>query len=403
MNLKTYFLEKFKDKRVLILGFAREGESTLVAFKKYLPNQKVDIADKEINKDYLKNLSNYDVVFKSPGIPNKLSEIKLAKKNGVKFTSQTKVFLEIFRDQIIGVTGTKGKSTTASLIYHILKTAGKNAELVGNIGKPIFNYLDDVAKDKFFVAEFSSHQLSDVTVSPHIAVLLNIFSEHLDYYENFDDYKEAKENIFSFQTKGDFYFSPEKIDETQLPKIKTKLLGDHNIHNIKASYLVSKVVGISDDDFLKAVSTFKPLEDRLERVGEVNGVEFILDGLATIPEAGLAAIDSFSDKKITLILGGFDRGVDFKGFVKKLKEKENIKSIILIGQVADKLEKLLINSEFNVTNLGFHDMENVVKKAYELSRKGYIVLFSPAATSFDMFKDYKDRDKQFKKAVKNLK
>lgn len=408
MNLKKYFLEKFKDlpaqagKKVLILGFAREGKSTLNVFGKYLPGQRIDIADRNLSKDYLINLNNYDVVFKSPGIPNKLPEIKLAKKKGVKFTSQTKIFLEIYRDQIIGVTGTKGKSTTASLICHVLKTAGKDVELVGNIGKPVFDYLDDVSKDKIFVAEFSSHQLSDVDHSPHIAVLLNIFPEHLDYYEDFDDYKNAKENIFKLQKSGDIYFSPEKIDGVKLPEIKTNLVGKHNTYNIKASYLVSKVLGISDEDFNKVVATFTPLEDRLEKIGIIDGVEFVLDGLATIPEASFAAIDSFSDRNLTLILGGFDRGIDFSDFTKKLNEKRNIKNIILIGQVADKLEKLLINSKFKVTNLGFENMENIVKKSFEISKKSYVVLFSPAATSFDMFKDYKDRDEQFRQAVKNL-
>src|SRR3989344_6819930 len=325
MNLKRYFLEKFKDKKVLILGFAREGKSTSGVFKKYLPNQRIDIADKNINKNYLKNLNRYDVVFKSPGIPNKLKEIKIAKEKGVIFTSQTKIFLELFNSQTIGITGTKGKSTTSSLIYHILKFAGKKVTLLGNIGKPIFDYLNNVNDDQIFVVELSSHQLSDITVSPRIAVLLNIFPEHLDYYEDFDDYKKAKENIFKFQKPTDIYISDEDINNFHLPKIKTNLIGLHNIHNIKASFLVSLKLDVSQDDIIKAISTFEPLVDRLERVREINGIKFVVDGLATIPEASLAGIDSFINKSITLILGGFDRGVSFASFGKELIKRKNIK------------------------------------------------------------------------------
>ena len=398
-----YFNLNFKDKKILILGYGREGKSTEKLIKKYLPKQKVDIADQKLSKDYLKDLNNYDFVFKSPGIPNKLREIQNAKKMGTVFASQTKIFLKLYRDNVIGVTGTKGKSTTSSLIYYILKSAGINTTLVGNIGKPVFDYLDNDDKDKIFVAELSSHQLSDVQDSPHIAVLLNIFPEHLDYYEDFNDYKKSKENIFKFQKSTDIYISCEDINNFELPKIKTNLIGQHNLSNIKAAFLVALKLGIDKKDIIKALSTFESLEDRLETIREINGIKFIVDGLATIPEASLAGIDSFENKNITLILGGFDRGVSFASFGKELIKRKNIKNIILIGQTADKIEKSLKNSKANVYNLGFVSMNKIIQKAFEISKKDYIVLFSPAATSFDMFKDYEERDNQFKEAVKALK
>ena len=166
--------------------------------------------------------------------------------------------------------------------------------------------------------------------------------------------------------------------------------------------MVALKLGIDKKDIIKALSTFKPLEDRLETVRELNGIKFVIDGLATIPQASIAGVDSFQDRDITLILGGFDRGVSFVSFGKELDKRQNIKNIILIGQTANKIEKLLKGSKANIYNLGFVSMDKIVQNAYEVSKKDYVVLFSPAATSFDMFKDYEERDSEFRKAVNNL-
>jgi len=428
-NLPIQFREVllFSTKKILILGMGREGKSTLKYLNKFNPKLDISTADQKDGPDYLDNLKDFDLIIKSPGIPWKLEKIQEAKKAGINFTSQTQIFLELFRDQTVGVTGTKGKSTTSSLIYQILKTAGKKVELVGNIGKPVLDYLVDQGDETIFVYEMSSHQLSDISISPHIAVLLNIYPEHLDYYISVDEYLKAKANIAKFQNESDLFvyndgfkefvdlanstnaikkpFSSQVTPESMRIKLSTNsLLGSHNQSNMVAAIIVARSFGIDDLSIKRGLESFKPLEDRLEIVGKVDGVEFVNDGLATVPQATIAAIKSFKNAKLTLILGGFDRGIDFAVLGEELSKSKNVKNIILIGQTADKIKNELgPDSGFNIYNLGFSTMDEIVKKAFEVSKPDGVVLLSPSATSFDMFKDYKDRDDHFKKAVKNLK
>lgn len=422
MTIQEYFDNRFKNKKILILGFGREGESTLKVFKKYLPNQKIDIADKKISDDYLANLGSYDVVIKSPGIPNKITEIKSAISNGVTFTSQTEIFFDLVKGVVVGVTGTKGKSTTTSLIFNILKNSNKNVYLVGNLGIPAFDYLDKDSSETIFCFELSSHQLSNLNKSPHISVFLNIYPEHLDYYESYLDYFTAKANIANKQNTDDIFIydgnfelisklasslksKTVDINKFNLPEYKSSLLGKHNINNIKSAWLVAVELGIDEERIKYGVESFKPLDGRLEQVKDVNNVIFVNDTLATIPEATISAISSFQDyENITLILGGFDRGISLENLVKCLITSENVKNVILIGQTGKKIKKLLEleKYEFNVTDMGASDMSEIVKKAYGLTSPNGLVLLSPAATSFDMFKDYKDRGDRFKEAVNNL-
>ena len=437
------YLKQFERKRLMILGFGREGVSTYHFIRKHFPDKVLLIADKNkqekldielqeiLKKDnnlqffggesYLGALNKADLVIKTPGIPNKLKEIKQSRVNGVEFTSQTKIFLHLCPSIIVGITGTKGKSTTSSLTNHILKNIGLKSELMGNIGCPPLDYLSE-DKDKIYVFEMSSHQLSDLDKSPHIAVFLNIFLEHLDYYENYDDYLSAKANITKYQMKDDFFIydgdftvirkiaenSPAKIinfKETTLPKLNTKLIGIHNIKNIKAAVSVAKIFKLNDDQITDAVKSFTPLDDRLELIANLNGVDYVDDGLATIPQATIAAIEAFGSKIITLVLGGYDRGLEYDSLINKIIKSRNLVNVILTGQIADKLEKSLYKNGYNgkVLNLNNSPMIIVVKKCAEISKPGSIVLLSPAATSFDMYKDYKDRAEQFKKAVLNLK
>lgn len=421
MTKQEHFDQKFKDKKVLILGFGREGKSTLSILNKYLPSLKVDIADKKDSDSYLDNLTKYDIVIKSPGIPNKLLEIKNAISKGVVFTSQTEIFFDLVEGIIIGVTGTKGKSTTTSLIYHILKNEKKKVFLVGNLGVPVFDYLDSDTKDAIFCFELSSHQLLNLKKSPHIAAFLNIYEEHLDYYEDYKDYFNAKTNIAKYQTEDDYFvynsdfelinsFAKElkskklDINSFDLPEIKTKLLGGHNLNNIKVAWLVTKELGIEEDKIRSGIESFKPLEDRLELVRSLNNIDFVNDTLATIPEATISAVESFSNyENITLILGGFDRGIDFSNLGNNLSNNKNIKNIILIGQTAKLIEGSLKEFKGVLSKLDDVDMFEVVNLAYEVTKPKGLVLLSPASTSFDMFKDYKDRGNQFKEAVNHLK
>ena len=429
-------LEKLNDRKILILGFGREGQSTLNFLRKYFPQKKIAIADQnkiqiddpnvEIfsGENYLSKIKNYQIIFKSPGIPNKIKEIKIAKREGIEITSQTKLFFDLCRGEIIGITGTKGKSTTTSLIFHILQTAKIPSLILGNIGQPSLDYLgDDFGKGKAFVFEMSSHQLSDLTKSPHIAVFLNIFREHLDYYESFDDYFNAKANITKYQNENDFFIYNSSFlkiakvaEETKAKKMpfnlemniidlpRTTLKGEHNVNNIYAATLVARAMGISDTIIKKAITTFQPLEHRLQKVGEFRGVSFYDDTLATIPEATIAAVKSFDNGKVgSLILGGSDRGQDFTELAKFILDVK-IPCLILFPTTGERIWKEITKLEKN--NLPKHffidNMKDAVTKAYENTKRGKICLLSSASPSFSIFKNYEDKSKQFTSWVYNL-
>jgi UDP-N-acetylmuramoylalanine--D-glutamate ligase len=211
-------LETLKDKKIIILGFGKEGRDTFKFLKKVFPKKVIGIGDQlkikdlpkrskkvklHLGKNYLKAIKDYDIVIKTPGIPPKV--IKSFLRKGQKITSQTEIFFENCSGRIVGITGTKGKSTTTSLAYKILKEGNVKAHLVGNIGKPVLEFLLSATPNDVYVYELSSHQLMNLKHSPHIAVFLNIYQEHLDYYRNFKEYLRAKQNICRWQSKNDFF------------------------------------------------------------------------------------------------------------------------------------------------------------------------------------------------------
>lgn len=464
--MKEEIKKIFKDKKVLILGFAREGVSTYKFLRKNFPQEVLSIADivKEnelspearfilkndqkvesfLSSFYLDKLDEFNLIVKSPGIPYRATQIQEALKKGITFTSQTKLFLEIIKGKVIGVTGTKGKSTTASLISHILKSCNRKSVIVGNIGKPALDYLSEDTPNTIFVYELSSHQLFDLDFSPHIAIFLNIYNEHTDYYKNFNEYFVAKTNITLNQEKSDYfiynydfnilndlakktkakvlsfsikskknvncYIADQEVflkilGESNVISLKDiSLKGFHNIANVMAAVLATDILNVSIDDIKKAITSFKPLEGRLELIREFNGVNFINDTLATIPEATLAAIDAFPNQKISLILGGYERKLDYSRLTSEIVQRNNIVTIVLLGSVANRLSKGLMRKSYRgkIINLGKSKMEQIVNTAYKNTPKDGIVLLSPAAASFDMFKDYKDRGEQFKKAVEKI-
>lgn len=428
----------FKDKKVAILGFGLEGRD--LADYLLLQGVEVTVFDKKNEKDldfegiskneinlicgsnYLKaGLGSFDYIFRSPGVYRYIAEIVDAEKKGVKVSSALQLFFDVCPAKIIGVTGTKGKGTTATLIYEILKLARKDAYLAGNIGKPYLELLPALTKDSWVVMELSSFQLIDVKASPHIAVVLNITQDHLDWHNDLTEYIEAKKNIVKFQKVDDFavissdYETPKSFaKETKgnviffskelARKYKDKLLlrGEHNLENVAAALAVAKIIKVGKKSILKVLSTFKGLEHRLELVGEVNGISFFNDSFATGPQPTIAAINSFIEP-LTIILGGYDKGLDYKDLVDVIVSKKNIKNIILIGNLAMKLGKMLeVKYKGNLLNLGKDEIVNIVSQAYSLTPKGGVVLLSPAAASFDMFKDYKERGKKFKEAVQLL-
>jgi len=439
--------------KIAILGFGREGKSVLKFLKKSGPRADIKILDQKLDKNYLKNLSDFDVVYRSPGVPYNLPEIKQAVKKGIKFSSATKLFFEEIQKlkierrraarkniKIIGITGTKGKGTTATLLYKILQTCGKKAFLTGNIGVSPLDILPRLSALKpgqsaFIVLELSSFQLQDMQVSPPIAAVLDIFPEHLDIHKNLREYFDAKTNIAKWQKKSDkiFYFgdnrwskriasksrgkkNPVQCQNIECPDIKkflgtsgvqkiVKIPGFHNIRNILIAAAAARSLGCQKNKIIKIVKSFNGNEHRLEFVRKIKRIKFYNDSASTNPQTAAAAIRAFKEPKI-LIAGGRDKGLNYSPLAKALKNS-NTKLVILFGENKRKIQKTVSKSGVPIKLV--KDLKTAVDAAYRnsefyfLDSKFLHILFSPASTSFDMFIDYVDRGKKFKELVWKLK
>lgn len=404
--------KEIKGEKILLLGYGRENQSVERFLRKSCPNLSISIRDKKDSYNYLENLQTYDAVVRTPGIPPE-------KINAPYVTTAVNIFFSLSPGVTIAVTGTKGKSTTSALIRDMLKQKYKDVRLVGNIGSPVLDHIDAATKETIFVVELSSHQLSDIKYSPHVAVVLNIFPEHLDYYSSFEEYVTAKSNIVAFQTKKDFvvYDSSNKWASEIAQKSKGKKIAvvqTENDKNVEAALAVADIFAVSRDFALQAVATFKPLPHRLEFVGEFKGIKFYNDSLATIPEATIRALTALGEDVATLIAGGFDRGLDFTELGKFLAKRKTLKTLILFPDTGEKIRSAILDANPNHLSLITHSprsvqayhlsptMEDAVSFAYSHTPPGKICLLSPAAASFNMFKDYADRGEQFKKWVKEL-
>jgi UDP-N-acetylmuramoylalanine--D-glutamate ligase len=416
-NYKNKQSLPYDGKKVAILGYGIEGQDAEKFLK--LCGAEITILDKKFNEKYLNELAKFDIVVRSPGVYRFLPQITEAERSGVVITSAVKMFFENCPGKIIGITGTKGKGTTSTLTYEILKAAGREVYLAGNIGKSMLELLPLLNSESYVILEMSSFQLIDLDLSPHIAVVLNITLDHMDWHKNKDEYINAKENIVRYQSTSDWavineeyetsksfadstkagvvFFSKQKLES----KFKEGLLlrGEHNLENIAAAVAVGRILKIDDNKILEVVRSFKGLEHRLELVGEVNGVTFYNDSFATGPQPTIAAINSFTESE-TLILGGSDKGLDYSELQSEIEKKNNVKNLILIGDIGEKIGKDIRGK--NIISLGKISMAQIVKKAGEVTPKGGVVILSPAAASFDMFKNYKDRGDQFKRAVQSL-
>ncbi len=455
----------FRGKKIAVIGLGIEGLSSAKFLVKngakvtVLDGKKRDEIDKDLLKEerdlgenfifgenYLKNLDEYDLIVRSPGVKLELLEKYVSRD---KITSQTKLFFDLCPCKIIGITGTKGKGTTSSLIYEMCKKQAINAYLGGNIGKPPLDFLDKLNDHSKVVLELSSFQLQDLTKSPHIAVVLMITSEHLDYHKNTYEYIKAKRNILRFQTTSDFaivnkeypvsnesdihtegkVFYVSRIAAVQngcfvengkiivsIPKgrVNTKkaeiieikdilLPGKHNLENVCAAVMATILLSVSKENIVEVLKTFKGLEHRLEFIYEVNGVRFYDDSFSTIPETTIAAIKAFKDPEI-LILGGSSKKSNFKELGKVISQSSNIKAIIGIGLEWPRIKKSI---KYQVSGIKYvencKNMREIVQKAVSISKPGDVVLLSPACASFGMFKSYKDRGEQFKREVLSLK
>lgn len=400
--------------KVLILGFGREGQSTLNFLKRKFPRLRIDTADLKDGPDYLAKIANYQIIIKTPGISPHLPEIATAKKTKRLITSQTQIFFELCPGKIIGVTGTKGKSTTASLIYHVLHENHIPALLVGNIGKPALDFLPEIAPVTWVVMELSSYQLMDLTISPHIAVLQAIYPDHLDYHQDLKEYKNSKLNITKYQTKDDYLicFESHKDVNTKAqkvvfslsdydPEIKTTVLGNHNKLNIVPSLIIGKLLGLSKKQIYPTITSFQSLETRLENCGTHKGITFYADTLATIPEATIAAINTLGPA--TLIAGGHERHQDYGQLAQRIISSK-ITTLILFPTTGPRIweEIVKLQPSSQIKHFQASSMEQAVKLSFTHTPPNSICLLSPAAPSFTLFKNYRDEHEQYKSAIASL-
>lgn len=431
--------EKYKGKKIAILGYGVEGQATHEYLLKH--GLKADVLDEQNASDYLQKVAGYEIVFKTPGISPLRPELVAAKRAGTIFTSQIEEFFDLCPGKIIGITGTKGKGTTSTLIHDILTEAGEDVYLGGNIGVPAISFLDDIHSDSWVVLELSSFQLQTLKKSPHIAVVLNITSEHLDYHQDTEEYREAKSSLVRHQNESDFavinddyevprnfakltpatkYFfsrghktegcyvddkdrvilSVEGEVATIANFSELKLRGRHNLENVAAATLASYLAGAEPKTISRVVKNFRGLEHRLELVREVDGIKYYNDSFSTVPETAIAALDSFVEP-IVLIAGGSDKKSDYTELGKKIATS-NIRALILIGDMAENIEASIPGVVPDEVVLGLTKMDEMVAKAAELAKPGDVVLLSPACASFGLFENYKDRGYQFKDAVDKL-
>ena len=415
---------RLSGKRILIAGFGREGKSTLRFLQQYMPEATVGIADKnetafqDLDKErynlyfgdeYLKASSDYDVVIKTPGISVKDIDIDFS-----KITSQTDLFLEAFHNQVIGITGTKGKSTTSTLIYHLIKESGNDAILAGNIGIPILDCVNDINERTIIVYELSAHQLQFINRSPHVGILLNVFEEHLDHFGTFEKYKDAKANVLRYMSdddvavvNNDLYkavssqssavsvdFENYSFDDYNINWEDIPLLGEHNKMNIKAALCACKSYGLSIEDLIPHLYTFKSLEHRQEYVGIFKGVKFYNDSISTIPQATIAALKTIKNVNF-LLLGGFDRGIDYEPLVTYLKENP-LPYILITGRAGQTIKDKLQTAEYKGNILEYTDMESAFVMMKQYAKSGDVCLLSPAAASYDRYKNFEERGRVFK-------
>ena len=452
---------ELEGKNVLLLGFGREGQSSYRLIRRVLPELQLTIADVDesvrenellkgdhfvdfhLGEGYLEGLNTFGRILKSPGIS--LKDIPYDFDPSF-ITSQTDLFLRRFSRQVIGVTGTKGKSTTVTLIHHILKLAEKESLLMGNIGRPAFDVIDEIGPATNLVFELSSHQLEYISRSPHIAVILNLFQEHLDAYRSFHDYQVAKMNIAKYQVPDDYFLynnDDEKIRQLissmDLPghfltfsfhtvssegcymqngqivyssggqtedilnlNRKIKLKGDHNLMNIMAAAGVCKQLGIEREIIAEGISSFRGLEHRIEYVGEYNGIHFYDDSIATIPEACMEAVKALGNVD-TLILGGFDRGIDYSGLAKFLSAS-GVRNLIFTGEAGRRImHEIREIKNANQTLYLIFRFDEFYDIALNVTKHGSVCLLSPAAASYDEFQNFEMRGKRFKELVRRMK
>ena len=433
MNRQAW-IDEFAGKKILIWGFGREGQSSLKWIRNLCPELPVVIADsgsskaleeaaltpfttvlKEADVDF----SAYDRILKSPGIviPEGMDRSAM--------TQQSELFLKHQGFQTIGITGTKGKSTTTSLTAAVLRQKF-HTHLVGNIGIPCFDILPELKDDDLVAFEISCHQLEYGSYSPHLAVYLNLYEEHLDHYGSFQAYGDAKATIFRHQHEGDIAilhqdlpYCRERRDailigkdiradenalyfrEKQHALPHTKLIGAHNRVNLAVVYAISCLLGLSDEQFDQGAESFEPLAHRLQPVGVKHGIHYVNDSISTIGQTAIAALQALPETDVILI-GGMDRGIEYNELEEYLFHHPDLHVIFMYASGHRVYQEL---KENGMTHDHMHvcdDLEAAVQKASALCRRDHIVLLSPAASSYDHFKNFEERGAVFTDLVNRL-
>lgn len=418
----------------------REFEKIPEEITKKIENYKFEYS---FGKDNLKKLKNFDIIFRSPSCLPTRVELVEEEERGALVTTEIEMLMKMCPCKIVGVTGSDGKTTTTSLIYSILKEAGYNTYLGGNIGTPLFTKISEIKPEDIVVLELSSFQLMGMKVSPHIGVITNITPNHLNIHKDYQEYIDAKKNIFKYQKENDIivlnydnaitrecakealgkvvYFSGKNkledgliVDEKIIKECKdgirkhlldtqeVLLRGEHNYENIATALAATRTL-VDTDIAIKAIKKFKPVEHRLEFVREINKVKWYNDSVSSSPTRTIAGLKSF-DEEIVLIAGGYDKNLDYTPIAKPIID--NVKALILMGQTSGKIFEA-VKEELEKQNKKLkiymcNSLEETVNLAKKVAEPNQIVLFSPASASFDMFKNFADRGIQFKNLVNKL-
>lgn len=450
--------------RVLIIGAARQG----LALARWLSlhGARVTVSDMRSGDDLhlvreslaeyqidwvlgghpLELLDSTDVLCLSGGVPLTLPIVVDAVKRGIPLSNDSQIFMEVVPCQTIGITGSAGKTTTTTLVGKMAKNMyGDTSYVGGNIGDPLINYVDEMKPEDIAILEFSSFQLDQMTISPNVAVILNVTPNHLDRHGTMEAYTAAKSRILEFQSKEDvailgrddkgawdlqtkvngklFMFSLNDLGEglngtylhddmlnlrdgnrniTLMPREKILLRGDHNVRNVLAAFAIGHASGFSLEAMLKAVEDFRGVPHRLELVRELRGVRWYNDSIATAPERSMAAIRSF-EEPIVLLLGGRDKNLSWEGLIQLAGER--VDHVVLFGEAAQKIQKTanslgLGKTRFSISRVG--QLREAVVRAAEVAESGDVVLLSPGGTSFDEFKDFEERGERFTAWVQEL-
>ena len=462
-NLKLKAFENnIKGKRVAIVGIGVSNIPLIDYFHDLGAKVTVfDEIDKALlDKDIIKKINDYgfdlvtgsnalhflrgfNIIFRSPSCLPTTLQLKSEQKRGASVTSEIEMLMNTCPCKVIGVTGSDGKTTTTTLIYEILKKAGYNCHLGGNIGVPLFTKVKDFKEDDIVILELSSFQLMDMEVSPEISVITNVSPNHLDKHSSYEEYIEAKKSIFAYQDKSGkvvlnydnditrefakeaegkvvFFSSKSKLadgviyDDGMIKKCKdgvrehildTKeihLRGVHNYENVCAALAATSDL-VDTKTQIEAIKEFKGVEHRLEFVREINGVKWYNDSIGTSPSRTIAGLNSF-EEKIVLIAGGYDKNLDYTPLAKPIIEK--VSKVVLLGRtatkIADAILKATAGTDIVLPVYKCTTLEQAVQRAKSIAKEGEVILFSPASASFDMFKNFAERGKKFKELVNNL-